>query len=129
MKLIHKASGVEVKVGDTVKNFRGELGTIEGWVRPRHTASEGQIGVIRADMNTPTYSYASVWGCEWVEREDRADEDMQSMRFDADTAKAFEGTYKKAVEGGWEAFAFRGKMFVTGYARYLCEYLRGKGLL
>lgn len=129
MKLIHKATGVEVKVGDAVKNSRGETGTIEGWVRPRHTASEGQIGVIRAGMNVPLYNYASVWGCEWVEREDRADEDVQTMQFDKDTAKAFEETYKKAVDGSWDTFAFRGKMFVTGYAKYLCEFLRGKGLL
>lgn len=129
MKLVHKATGQEVKVGDVVKNWRGETGVVEGWVRPKHTASEGQLGVIKAGMNIPTYNCASVWECEWIEREDRADEDVQMMRFDADLAKRFEVGYLYAADKGWDSFRFQGHNFLTSYAKYLCEYLRGKGLL
>jgi hypothetical protein len=129
MKLVHKATGVEVKLGDTVKNHRGETGEVEGWVRPTGPASEGKVGAIKTGMNIPTYMYASVWGCEWVEREDRADEDVQMMQFDAALAGRFEATVKHAKDQGWDTFVFSGHTFLTRYAEYLCEYLRLKGML
>lgn len=66
MKLIHKPSGYEIRVGDHVRNFRGELAIVEGWQKPTSPASTGRIYV-----DGGRGYYPSVFNCEWVEREDR----------------------------------------------------------
>jgi hypothetical protein len=39
---------------------------------------------------------------------------------------AFDKAYKKALKDGKEQFVFEDRDFVTGYAKYLIEYLAGQ---
>jgi hypothetical protein len=63
LKLINKATGEEVKVGDVVTDFRGEQAKVTGWVRPYHAGSTGRIYVQRG-LHDQGY-YPSVYDCEW----------------------------------------------------------------
>lgn len=73
MKLVYKATGKPVKLGD--RHIVGDQRlVICFFARPSSPASEGKI-CFRAHGNPnegPTY-YASVIGAEWIEREDRAE--------------------------------------------------------
>jgi hypothetical protein len=44
-RLIYIATGADVKVGDTVKSFRGEPAVVTGWAPPTHGGSSGRIYV------------------------------------------------------------------------------------
>jgi hypothetical protein len=45
MKLIHEDTGVEVEIGETVKDFRGEPAEVTGWATPLTSASTGRVHV------------------------------------------------------------------------------------
>lgn len=70
MRLVHKATGEEVRIGDLVIDFRGDKATVTATEEPRHAASSGRIYVVDAEGFRGNY-YPSVFDCEWIEREDR----------------------------------------------------------
>jgi hypothetical protein len=51
------------------------------------------------------------------------------VRFDADSAPAFKHAYEEARDAGAEQFSFAGGDWLVSYARYVCEYLKERGLL
>ena len=57
VKLINRTTGKEVKIGDTVTDFRGETATVK-YVRPPHKSSSNGF------VNN---FYASVYDCKFVE--------------------------------------------------------------
>lgn len=71
MRLVYKATGKEVKVGDVVKTSRGEKCEVKYFRPPHSSASEGKISVRLEDKSFDMESYVSVIGAEWIEREDR----------------------------------------------------------
>lgn len=65
--------GQEVKVGDEVCTFRGELCTVTHLHPPRHSASAGHVTVKFSESPGDTgYYYVSVIGAKWIDRTDRA---------------------------------------------------------
>ena len=72
MKLVHKATGVEVQAGDTVIDFRNDAATVVGWSAPKSARSTGRILVSSDGSNNAAEYYPNVFECEWVAREDRA---------------------------------------------------------
>ena len=72
MRLVYKATGKEVKVGDVVETSRGEQCTVKYFVKPYKPSSEGKVTVQFGEdkFNCMEY-YVSVIGAEWIEREDR----------------------------------------------------------
>lgn len=70
MKLIHKSTGLEVREGDTVHDFRGEVGTVIGWTKPHSPASTGRI-TVGHHSGGEHHCYPEVYSCEWIDREDR----------------------------------------------------------
>ena len=74
MRLIHKATGKEVQVGDTVRTHRGQKATVVFFVEPHKPEAEGRITVQEEDFAWQNTYYVSVFGCEWIEREDRKPE-------------------------------------------------------
>jgi hypothetical protein len=72
LKLIHKATGAEVEVGDIVTDFRNDTATVVGWEIPKSPASSGRIRVAVEDVQFPASYYPSVFECEFVGRTDRA---------------------------------------------------------
>ncbi|MDR3502928.1 MAG: hypothetical protein P4L79_10120 [Legionella sp.] len=80
MRLVYKDTGVEVKIGDKVKDFRGEPLIVTGWRKPHKPSSSGFVSVVDADeyvdlkedgRSHGSEFYAGVIGAEWIEREDR----------------------------------------------------------
>jgi hypothetical protein len=65
MKLVHNSTGEEVKVGDKVTSFRGEVEKVTFFREPRSAASQGHIVTKAGEY------YCSVYDCKWIEREDR----------------------------------------------------------
>lgn len=61
MKLVYKDTGVPVKVGDIVTDFRGDKDVVTGWASPRNSNSTGRIYVTGGEF------YPSVFGCVWIE--------------------------------------------------------------
>jgi hypothetical protein len=70
MKLIYKATGAEVKVGDVVK-IDGEKCEVTYFRPPYKPSSSGKVLVKFENRNCNMEYYTSVIGAEWVEREDR----------------------------------------------------------
>lgn len=76
MKLVIKATGEEVQIGQQVTTFRGDLVQVTGWKKPHKPSSEGKIYVADVALEQPSPSdireyYPGVVGAMWVEREDR----------------------------------------------------------
>lgn len=75
MKLINRLTGQEVKVGDTVYDVRdGDEYTVDFFREPHKACSEGKISVKQTGAEEYFSSmeyYVSVFGLEWIEREDR----------------------------------------------------------
>jgi hypothetical protein len=80
MKLIYKATGIPVTIGDKVQTTRGEVVVVEYFKPPHKPESEGKIVVSLANrswLDARPYDevhrcfYCSVIGAEWIEREDR----------------------------------------------------------
>jgi hypothetical protein len=51
---------------------------------------------------------------------------MVTLTWTKDKLKRFKKVYSKAVAENEESFFFEGNEFVTGYAKYLIEYLSPK---
>lgn len=47
----------------------------------------------------------------------------KDIQFDPEKMKRLEKAYEKAVSDGDKSFIFEGDEFVTGYAKYVIEYL------
>lgn len=71
MKLVYKATQVEVKVGDKVETTRGEKVTVLSFRNPTSPASEGKVHVSHDGKTFKPEYYVGVIGAEWIEREDR----------------------------------------------------------
>lgn len=65
MKLVHKDTGVEVEVGETVTDFRGDKAIVTGMEKPRHSASTGRVYVRPLDAEWTQGYYPSVFDLEW----------------------------------------------------------------
>jgi hypothetical protein len=68
MRLIKESTGVEVKTGDIVHDFRGKAAYITGWALPKHSGSTGRVHV--KEMSDRPFSgeyYPSVYGLKWVD--------------------------------------------------------------
>lgn len=72
MRLVYKATGKEVKVGDIATTFRGEKCEVKYFRPPHKPSSEGKVTVQFGEdkFNCMEY-YVGVIGAEWIEREDR----------------------------------------------------------
>ena len=71
MKLIHQGTNKEAKISDKVTDFRGEdTGTITYFSKPHKPSSSGRV-TVTLDNGHAVEHYVSVWGLEWIEREDR----------------------------------------------------------
>ena len=72
MRLVYKASGTLVRVGDRASTFRGETVEVVSFRPPHRPSSEGKIVVrtIGKEDSEAEY-YVGVIGAEWIEREDR----------------------------------------------------------
>ena len=71
MRLVYKANGKEVKVGDMVTTSRGEKCEVTYFRQPHSPSSEGKISVRFEGNSFDREYYVSVIGAEWIEREDR----------------------------------------------------------
>lgn len=79
MKLIHKSTGLEAKIGDIV-HFPSLVSPcrIAAFSPPHKPASEGRVTVL--DWNNNYYErYVSVFGLKWIDREDRQEQDELSQ--------------------------------------------------
>jgi hypothetical protein len=68
MRLIKETTGVEVKTGDIVHDFRGKAAYVTGWALPKHSGSTGRVHV--KEMSDRPFSgeyYPSVYGLKWVD--------------------------------------------------------------
>ena len=71
MRLVYKATGKEVKVGDVVTTSRGEKCEVKYFRQPHKPSSEGKITVQMEGSESYNEYYVGVIGAEWIEREDR----------------------------------------------------------
>jgi len=74
MRLVYEASGIEVKVGDTVY-LDDEPYRVEYFAKPHKPSSSGKVSVAVVDNHihnkfSQEY-YVGVIGAVWIEREDR----------------------------------------------------------
>jgi hypothetical protein len=68
MKLIRESTGIEVKTGEVVHDFRGKAAIITGWAVPAHEGSTGRVHI--KEINDKGFTgeyYPSVYGLKWVE--------------------------------------------------------------
>ena len=65
MKLVRDINGLEVKVGDKVVNPDGKATIISYIEKPHKPAASGRVETGLG------FHYVSVYGLEWIEREDR----------------------------------------------------------
>ena len=72
MRLVYKADGCEVKVGDTVV-VNSEVLTVTYFRKPTSPASSGKVSVKSTGSAYDAEYYVSVIGAEWIEREDRGE--------------------------------------------------------
>jgi hypothetical protein len=70
MRLVYKANGNEVKVGDVVTDSRGNKCVVKYFAEPHKPSSEGKI-YVEDENGFGREFYVSVIGAEWIEREDR----------------------------------------------------------
>ncbi len=66
MKLIRIADGVEIKPGDLVTTFRGEVAVLEDAREPQHSGSTGRVFVRFAGWPWCREFFPGVIGAEWV---------------------------------------------------------------
>lgn len=71
MRLVYKGTDIEVKVGDEVTDFRGEKSIVTYFREPHKSSSCGKISTRKDGSSYDRESYVSVYGLEWIEREDR----------------------------------------------------------
>lgn len=73
MRLVYEASGLEVKVGDTVKIDQGSY-KVSYFRAPHKPASSGKVTVVPIDSDQ-TFGmeyFVGVIGAKWIEREDQS---------------------------------------------------------
>ena len=71
MRLVYKATGKEVKVGDVVTMRDGEKCEVKYFTEPHKPSSSGKVTVKEEGCSFCMEYYVSVIGAEWIEREDR----------------------------------------------------------
>ncbi len=71
MKLIHVDTGKFAQIGDPVKTRDGDTAIIAHFVPPHKPAASGSVSVKYSNDRHDGYHYVSVWGLEWIAREDR----------------------------------------------------------
>ena len=79
MRLVYKATGKEVKVGDIATTFRGKKCEVKYFRPPHKPNSEGKISVRSEGDSFDMEYYVSVIGAEWIDREDRRYESYSSI--------------------------------------------------
>lgn len=68
-KLVSKKTGIEIKTGDIVTDFRGDRWICRGFTPPRHPGSTGRIHVLSDhNDNINTEFYPSVFEAEIVKQ-------------------------------------------------------------
>lgn len=70
MRLVYKKTGVEVMVGDLVRDSLGGEHLVVSFAKPHKPASSGFVTVSNADGGEREV-YVGVIDAEWIEREDR----------------------------------------------------------
>lgn len=78
MKLIHKINNQEVREGDKVTDFQGETGIVLGWTKPDSPATTGRITVEQLS-GEEHHCYPAVYFCEWINREDRLEDEQIAL--------------------------------------------------
>lgn len=58
-RILVRANGSPLKVGDLVTTFRGEIGVLTGWREPAHSGSTGRVYV--SDVGSEYHEYAHEW--------------------------------------------------------------------
>jgi len=71
LRLIHLADDDTADVGDTVTSSKGDVGVITHFRPPHKPNSEGHVTVALVEGLGSQYNYVSVWGLQWINREDR----------------------------------------------------------
>ena len=74
MKLIHKPTGNEIKEGSSFL-WEGRLITVNSCHKPHKPSSSGKMTVIYPEGATSQEYFCPVFDCEWIEREDRQEQD------------------------------------------------------
>lgn len=74
MRLVYTTTQQPVRVGDTITNYDGRSYTVEYFAQPHKPASSGKITVCDTQTNIRSEYYVGVIGAEWIEREDRDDQ-------------------------------------------------------
>lgn len=67
MKLVYKATGVEVKKGDELTSFRGEKYIADYFREPTHGVGKISVKKNKEDTMCCNEFYVSVFNLEWVE--------------------------------------------------------------
>lgn len=73
MDLINSQSRVPLVIGDVVQTRDGEFGELTAIIPPHKPSSEGKVAVKLEGHKYESVFYASVIGCEYHPRPDRAD--------------------------------------------------------
>lgn len=71
MRLVYKATGEEVKVGDIATMRDGTKCEITYFKPPHKSSSSGKVTVKEDGDTFCREYYVSIIGAEWIEREDR----------------------------------------------------------
>ena len=71
MKLVYKATGKAVKIGDIAETGRGEKVEVEYFRPPGKAGSSGKVLVKNVDAERSSEYFVGVIGAEWIDREDR----------------------------------------------------------
>jgi hypothetical protein len=66
--LVYEDSGVPVKIGDKVKDFRGGKAVVAAIEPPRHSGSTGRVHVREGSDDFINTYYPGVYGMHWVDR-------------------------------------------------------------
>lgn len=66
MKLVHKDTKEEVKVGELLTSFRGDKYYAHYWTYPHHGIGKITVRKKLDDMLTSREFYVSVFNLEWV---------------------------------------------------------------
>lgn len=124
MRLVHAATGAEVKVGDSVTPADGGLAIVRGWGHPQ--SDEGDAGtIIIKRLNSkrgPTAVFPATVNCIWIEYPDAT----PVVAFTAATLSNFIARRDAAVLQNEEVFEFEGNKYLVTYAKYVIEYLKEK---
>lgn len=110
MKLVYKATGKPVAIGDRVE-LRGQPFVVTYFREPHKPASEGKVTLRVPEAQEPsgTEFYVSIIGAEWIEREDRAAADA----VDRGAQDFFAGRHANPYNHATEGDQFR--HWITGY--------------